>query len=111
MGLSGLYGSDDLERRYSYGRRAMVASNWKQELKACACAGLFSMPVGILQFVPIFHYFGDVWGVHAEVTMFTLGAMYCAVMFYGVNHSKPMNMLEIGEREEGKGCKKFGNGQ
>ena len=69
------------------------------------------MPVGILQFVPLFHYFGDVWGIHAEVTMFSLGAIYCTVMFYGVNHSRPVNVLEQGERETRKGSKKFGNGR
>jgi hypothetical protein len=72
---------------------------------------MFSMPVGIMQFVPIFHYFGDVWNVHAEVTMFTLGGIYATVMFYGVNHAKPINLLEQGEREERKGSKKFGQGR
>lgn len=111
VGISGTHSADELERRYSYGRRALVASQWKQELKACACAGMFSMPTGILQFVPLFHYFRDVWHVHAEVTMFTLAGIYSAVMFYGINHSKPKNMLEIGEREERKGSKKFGKGR
>jgi len=69
------------------------------------------MPMGIMQFVPLFHYFKDVWHVHSEVTMVTLGAIYGGVMFYGINRSRPKNVLEIGEREERKGSKMFGRGR
>lgn len=112
VGLSGTYGSDELHRRASVGRRVLVASKWAQELKAAACAGLLSMPCGILQFIPLFHYFKDVWEVHSEVTMVALGAIYFSIAFYGVNHSwRPVNVLEQGQREERKGSKKWGKGK
>lgn len=100
-----------------------MAGNWRGEFKAAACAGLFSMPVGILQFVPLFHYFRDVHHLHAEPTMIALGGIYLLVgkgckedvfffnvvknltklfvlagrqiAFYGVNRAKPRNLLEV----------------
>lgn len=110
VGISGLYGRDELHFHASYGRREKLASDWVQEFKACASAGLFSMPFGILQFIPNFHYFRDVWKIHAEVTMIALGAIYLLVMFFGVNRARPVNLLEEGEREQRKGDKKLSSG-
>ena len=109
VGLSGVYGKSDLEQM-PFSRR-MVAGNFWGEFKACACAGLFSMPVGILQFIPLFHFPHDVFAIPTEVCMITLGAIYLLVAFHGVNRARPMNLLEDGEREEHKGNKKFGSGK
>jgi len=50
VGLSGLYSRDDLQRM-PYAQQ-IVANNWRGELKALVVTGLFSMPVGVLHFVP-----------------------------------------------------------
>ncbi|KAH9260575.1 hypothetical protein BASA81_001042 [Batrachochytrium salamandrivorans] len=109
IGISGLYSADERERHFSFGKKSLTLP-W-QEFKACAMAGLFSMPIGILQFVPLFHYFQDVWHVQPEVTTITLGAIYLCIAFYGVNHARAHNLLEQGQREQFKGNRQFGKGK
>lgn len=109
VGLSGLYSADDIQRMpFAQQKRA---HNWWGEFKALLVTGLFSMPFGIVQFVPGYHFFKDVFNIHAEVTTVGLGAIYGLVLFYGLQHSHPINTKEIGEREEKRGDKKSGAGK
>lgn len=109
VGLSGLYSKDDLQRM-PYGQQ-LVANNWWGEFKALALTGMLSMPFGICQFVPGYHMMKDVFNVHAEVTTLTLGAVYGVILFYGIQHAKPINYLEHGEREAKRGDKRHGAGR
>lgn len=108
VGLSGLYSNDDLQRMPYAQQR--LAENWRGELAALVVTGLCSMPFGILQFVPGYHLFHDVFGVHAEVTTLLLAAAYGVVLMYGLQHARPLNVLEAGEREEHRGDKRSGRG-
>ena len=58
VGLSGLYSRDQLQRM-PYARQK-IADNWWGEFKALLVTGLFSMPFGIMQFVPGYHIMKDV---------------------------------------------------
>jgi len=109
VGISGLYSNDDIQRMPYAQQR--VAANWKGELKALAVTGFCSMPFGIVQFVPGYHIFADIFHIHAEVTTCILGSIYALVLFYGLQRSKPVDYKEVGEREEMRGDKKRGNGQ
>ena len=109
VGLSGTYSTSDLQRMPYAQQR--IADNWWGEFKALTVTGLFSMPFGIVQFVPGYHVFKDVFEVHAEITTCLLGAIYGVVTFYGLQHRKPRNYLEEGEREVHKGNQKFGRGR
>lgn len=109
VGLSGLYSIDDLQRMPYAQQR--IADNWWGEFKALLVTGLFSMPFGILQFVPGYHFFKDALNVHAEVTTIALGSTYGLILFYGLQHNRPINYLERGEREERRGVKRSGTGR
>jgi hypothetical protein len=109
VGLSGLYSRDDLQRM-PYAQQKM-ADNWWGEFKALAITGMCSMPFGILQFVPGYHFCKDALGIHAEVTTIGLGSIYGLILFYGLMHNRPVNYLEHGEREIRRGHKKKGEGK
>ena len=109
VGLSGLYSVDDLQRM-PYARQ-IVANNWWGEFKALVVTGLFSMPVGVLFFVPGYHFWKDALGVHAEVTTTIFGSILGVVFFYGLMHNHPVNYLEQGERELRRGHKMRGAGK
>jgi hypothetical protein len=49
--------------------------------------------------------------VHAEVTTIGLGSIYGLILFYGLQHNRPVNYLEHGERELRKGHKRSGKGR
>jgi len=109
VGISGIYSADEIQRMpYAQQRRA---ENWRGELKASVLTGLCAMPFGILQFVPGYHIFKDVFGVHAEVTTMLLMGLYGVVLMYGFQHARPVNIKELGEREERRGDKKSGRGR
>mmetsp|Transcript_2416 Transcript_2416/g.4756 ORF Transcript_2416/g.4756 Transcript_2416/m.4756 type:complete len:621 (+) Transcript_2416:178-2040(+) len=109
VGLSGLYSKDEIQRM-PYAQQRLTA-NWWGEFKALLVTGLFSMPFGICQFVPGYHWFKDIFNVHAEVTTCILGAIYMLVLFYGIQHGRPVNIKEQGEREIMRGDKKAGYGR
>jgi len=109
VGLSGLYSRDELQRM-PYAQQ-VKADNWWGEFKALAVTGMLSMPFGILQFVPGYHFCKDALLVHAEVSTIGLGAIYGLILFYGLQHNRPVNYLEHGERETRRGDKRSGRGR
>lgn len=62
VGISGVYSADEIQRM-PYAQQK-VANNWRAELKVLVVTGLFSMPFGILQFAPGYHFFADVFGTY-----------------------------------------------
>lgn len=81
-GVSGLFSTNEIERM-PFSRQLML-KNFSGEFKALMCAGLFSMPVGILQFVPGYHLGADVFHIHAQFTTECLAFIYGSVALYGM---------------------------
>lgn len=81
-GVSGLFGKRDVQQM-PYSRQVQLR-NYKGEFKALLCAGLFSMPAGILQFVPGYHWGADVFHIHAQFTTECLAFIYGCCTLYGL---------------------------
>lgn len=76
-----------------------------------ACAGLFSMPLGCVQFAPTYHLATDVFGLHAEIPVLMVSAVYLTIAVYGLLHRRPANEREAGERLHAQGSRRFGRGR
>ncbi|XP_050391027.1 uncharacterized protein LOC126810101 isoform X1 [Patella vulgata] len=73
---------------FNHSRRLLCQSTGKFQSSGCIietiCAvitGLFSMPLGVLQFVPIYHYFHDQLNIHTEVCLLLLLATYVMIVW------------------------------
>lgn len=60
-----------------HGTRSLASSTEKyqsdgffKEVLCSVVTGLFAMPCGILQFIPLYHPLHDAWGIHTEVCVF-----------------------------------------
>jgi len=109
VGISGLYSNDEIQKMPFAQQR--LAENWWGEFKCLVVTGLFSMPLGIVQFVPTYHWSRDVFGIHAEASCMLVGLTYGLVAFYGLQRSRPVDTKEVGEREEMRGDKRSGKGK
>ena len=98
VGVSGLHSRAEINAFPAEQRRR--ANSFSARVKVLTLTGIFSMPFGILQFVPGYHIFKDVFGVHAEVTTMALGAVYCSVVFCGLLRAAPHDVRKEGEKKE-----------
>ncbi|PVD37869.1 hypothetical protein C0Q70_00471 [Pomacea canaliculata] len=51
------------------------------ELLCALVTGLFSMPLGILQFAPVYHPLHDLFGIHSEVCVLMLICLYILIVW------------------------------
>lgn len=111
--LSGTYSSTEKEG-FGFVAARIRSENTLGELKATLVTGLFAMPVGVLQFIPGYHLFKDIFGIEASVTVGILASIYLMGVVYGLQHrggSSAKNMRDEGEIEIVRGAKNRGKGQ
>lgn len=54
-----------------------------KEALACVLAGIFGMPLGVIQFLPIYHPLHDSNNVHTEVCVFLQLSVYVMITWAG----------------------------
>ena len=54
-----------------------------KELFCSLITGLFAMPLGILQFIPVYHVLHDNYGLHTEICVFLLVLVYGLIIWNG----------------------------
>lgn len=57
------------------------ADGFISEVICCILVGLLSMPMGVLQFLPIYHPLHDNLGIHTEVCVFLLIGLYVMIVW------------------------------
>ncbi len=62
----------------------------------CVIPGLFSFPMGALQFMPMYHTFHDNFEVHTEVCVFCLVAVYALIAWSGDRNPEPEARPRVG---------------
>ena len=75
-----------------------IFSFWK-EMICCLIPGLFSFPMGVLQFAPLYHPLRDQFGVHTEVCVLILVVTYALIVWSSDRHPP----------QEGRSSKNKGN--
>ena len=69
-----------------------------KELTACVLTGLLGMPLGVLQFLPIYHPLHDTNKLHTEVCVSVLFAVYVMII-WSADRSKADSKPSTTERK------------
>ena len=69
--------------------------------------GVFSMPLGILQFIPVYHTLHDNYNIHTEVCVFLLIMIYTLVIWSADRNPGPDARTAVNSGRGKAGCKQW----
>lgn len=75
-----------------------------KELIACLLAGILGMPLGVIQFMPVYHPLHDSNNIHTEVCVFIQMSVYVMITWAG-DRKAAVKRHELVEREKTKKSK------
>eukprot|EP00948_MAST-09A_sp_MAST-9A-sp1_P004168 g4168.t1 len=107
--LSGLYSDSDIEK-WPFAKKKLAYSQVKGEWLIVITVGLCSMPLGICQFVPLYHFAHDALGISTEICCIALFSVYGIIALHGLQRCRPRDVREKGEREIQRGYMQQGPG-